>query len=155
MSEGICTQDLVTMPCRFLNDFMTSCFGCQEMCYIKGDTQALINLKLDLEVQLARLSEVKSHPGFNVNKVSQEWYKTHFNKTAILTVLIEVLEDEAISEGSSVRMSGDLSSLEFRVQSLDTAKIAVRQFVLEDSSKSLNKMLTNTESSKNTSNSKD
>lgn len=152
MSEGICTQDLVTMPCRFLNDFMTSCFGCQEMCYIKGDTQALINLKLDLEVQLARLSEVKSHPGFNVNKVSQEWYKTHFNKTAILTVLIEVLEDEAISEGSSVRMSGDLSSLEFRVQSLDTAKIAVRQFVLEDSSKSLNKMLTNTESSKNTSN---
>ncbi|MBE0420137.1 hypothetical protein EI165_08370 [Pseudoalteromonas nigrifaciens] len=152
MSEGVCTQDLVTMPCRFLNDFMTSCFGCQEMCYIKGDTQALINLKLDLEVQLARLSEVKSHPGFNVNKVSQEWYKTHFNKTAILNILIEVLEDEAISEGSSVRMSGDLSSLEFRVQSLDTAKVAVRQFVLEDSSKSLNKMLTNTESSKNTSN---
>jgi hypothetical protein len=152
MSEGVCIQDLVTMPCRFLNDFMTSCFGCQEMCYIKGDVQALSNLKLDLEVQIARLSEVKSHPGFTVNKASQEWYKTHLNKTSVLTVLIDILEDDAIPGGSSVRMSGDLSSLEFRVQSLDTAQIAVRQFALEDSNKSLNKLLTNTKSNKNTSN---
>ena len=152
MSEGVCTQDLVTMPCRFLNDFMTSCFGCQEMCYIKGDTQALINLKLDLKVQLGRLNQVKSHHGFNVNKASQEWYKTHFNKTAILTVLIETLEDKAISKGSSVRMSGDLSSLEFRAQNLDTAQIMVRQFTIEDSSKSLKKLLINTESNQSASN---
>ena len=152
MSEGVCIQDLVTMPCRFLNDFMTSCFGCQEMCYIKGDAQALANLKIDLEVQVARLSEVKSHSGFTVNKASQEWYKTHLNKTSALTVLIEILEDNAIIQGSSVRMSGDLSSLEFRVQSLDRAQVAVRQFVLEDSNKSLNKLLANTESNKKTSN---
>jgi hypothetical protein len=152
MSEGVCIQDLVTMPCRFLNDFMTSCFGCQEMCYIKGDVQALSNLKLDLEVQIARLSEVESRPGFAVNTASQEWYKIHFNKTSVLTVLIEILEDGAIPEGSSVRMSGNLSSLEFRVQNLDTAQIAVKQFVLEDSSKALNKLLENTKSNKKTSN---
>lgn len=152
MSEGVCIQDLVTMPCRYLNDFMTSCFGCQEMCYIKGDVSALAYLRLDFEVQMARLSDVKSHSGFAVNKASQEWYKTHFNKTSILTVLIEILEDDAIPEGASVRMSGDLSSLEFRVQSLDTAKIAVRKFALEDSNKSLNKLLANTEANKNTSN---
>lgn len=152
MSEGVCIQDLVTMPCRFLNDFMTSCFGCQEMCYIKGDAQALTNLKLDLEVQMARLSEVKSHPGFAVNKASQEWYKTHFNKISVLTALIDILENDAIPEGSSVRMSGDLSSLEFRVQNLDTAQIAVKQFVLEDSSEALNKLLENTKSNKKTSN---
>ncbi len=150
MSEGVCTQDLVTMPCRFLNDFMTSCFGCQEMCYIKGDVQALSSLKLDLEVQMARLSEVKSHPSFAVNKASQEWYNTHFNKTSVLTVLIDILEDGAIPEGSSVRMAGDLSNLEFRVQSLDTAQIAVRQFALEDSSKSLNKLLEDKEVDKKT-----
>lgn len=152
MSEGVCIQDLVTMPCRFLNDFMTSCFGCQEMCYIKGDVQALTNLKLDLEVQMARLSEVKSHHGFTVNKASQEWYKTHFNKTSVLTVLIDILEDDVIPEGASVRMSGDLSSLEFRVQNLDTTQIAIRQFSIEDSTMSLNKLLVNTESNKNISN---
>ncbi|MDC9523630.1 hypothetical protein PSH55_21400, partial [Pseudoalteromonas sp. Angola-31] len=115
-------------------------------------TQALINLKLDLKVQLGRLNQVKSHHGFNVNKASQEWYKTHFNKTAILTVLIETLEDKAISKGSSVRMSGDLSSLEFRAQNLDTAQIMVRQFTIEDSSKSLKKLLINTESNQSASN---
>jgi len=152
MSEGVCIQDLVTMPCRFLNDFMTSCFGCQEMCYIKGDVHTLTSLKFDLEVQVTRLSEVKSHPSFSVNKASQEWYKTHFNKTSVLTVLIEILEDDAIPAGASVRMSGDLSSLEFRVQSLDTTQVAVRKFALEDSSKSLKQLLINTESNKNTSN---
>jgi hypothetical protein len=152
MSEGVCIQDLVTMPCRFLNDFMTSCFGCQEMCYIKGDVQALSNLKFDLEVQTARLSKVKLHPGFAVNTASQKWFKTHFNKTSVLTSLIDVLEDDVIPEGSSVRMSGDLSSLEFRVQNLDTAQIAVKQFVLEGSSKALNKLLENTKSNKKTSN---
>ena len=152
MPEGVCTQDLVTMPCRFLNDFMTSCFGCPQMCYIRGDEQALTTLKLDLEFQVLRLSEVKSHSNFAVNKASQEWYKTHFNKTSVLTVLIDILEDDVIPLGASIRMSGDLSNLEFRVQNLDTAQVAVRQFVLEDSEKSLNILLANTKSHKNITN---
>jgi hypothetical protein len=141
MSEGICTQDLVTMPCRFLNDFMTSCFGCQAMCYINGDAKALKILKMDLDIQMRRLAEVQAHEGFNVNKASQEWHKTHFNKTSVLKALIDILEDDAIPNGSTVRMVGDLTSLEFRVQNLETGQIAVRKLVLEDSSKSLKGLL--------------
>lgn len=152
MSEGVCIQDLVTMPCRFLNDFMTSCFGCQEMCYIRGDVQALSNLKLDLEVQMARLLDVKSRPGFAVNTASQEWYKTHLNKTSVLKVLIEILEDPAVPDGSSVRMAGDLTALEFRVQNLNTAEIAVRQLSLEDTSNSLKILIDSTKIKKTTSN---
>jgi hypothetical protein len=141
MSEGICTQDLVTMPCRFLNDFMTSCFGCQAMCYITGDAKALKILKMDLDIQMRRLAEVQAHEGFNVNKASQEWHKTHFNKTSVLKALIDILKDDAIPNGSTVRMVGDLNSLEFRVQNLETGQIAVRKLVLEDSSKSLKGLL--------------
>ncbi|MEZ9436411.1 hypothetical protein AB4224_24015 [Vibrio lentus] len=143
MSEGVCTQDLVTMPCRFLNDFMTSCFGCSEMCYIKGDIGALSILKCDLDIQVARLSEVKSSNGFSEKKASQEWYKMHFNKTSVLKALIIKLEDEAIAHGSSVRIVGDLNSIEFRVQNLDTGRIIVDKQVLEDSNQSLSGLLDN------------
>ena len=152
MSEGVCIQDLVTMPCRFLNDFMTSCFGCNEMCYIKGDEKGLKLLKYDLDVQMERLSTVESHKDFAVNKASQEWYKTHLNKSSVLKVLIEILEDPAVPDGSSVRMAGDLTALEFRVQNLDTAEIAVRQLSLEDTSKSLKVLIDSTKTTKATSN---
>ena len=152
MSEGVCIQDLVTMPCRFLNDFMTSCFGCNEMCYIKGDEKGLKLLKYDLDVQMERLSTVESHKDFAVNKASQEWYKTHLNKTSVLKVLIEILENPAVPDGSSVRMAGDLTALEFRVQNLDTADIAVRQLSLEDTSKSLKILIDSTKTKKATSN---
>jgi len=152
MSEGICIQDLVTMPCRFLNDFMTSCFGCNEMCYIKGDEKGLKLLKYDLDVQIERLGSVESHKDFAVNKASQEWYKTHLNKTSVLKVLVEILEDPAVPDGSSVRMAGDLTALEFRVQNLDTAEIAVRQLSLEDTSKSLKVLIDSTKTNKTTSN---
>lgn len=147
MSEGICTQDLVTMPCRFLNDFMTSCFGCQAMCYIRGDEKVLVTLKLDLDMQMKRLGEVQKHKGFLNNKASQEWYRAHFNKTSVLKALIDVLEDDSIPEGSSVRITDDLNCLELRVQNLDTAQIDVRQLVLEDANKSLNTLIVNTETS--------
>ena len=144
MSEGVCIQDLVTMPCRFLNDFMTSCFGCNEMCYIKGDEKGLKILKYDLAVQMERLSTVKSNKDFTVNTASQEWYKTHLNKTSVLKILIEILEDQTVPDGSSVRMAGDLTALEFRVQNLDTAEIAVRQLSLENTSKSLKALIDST-----------
>lgn len=152
MSEGVCIQDLVTMPCRFLNDFMTSCFGCNEMCYIKGDEKGLKLLKYDLYVQMERLSTVESHKDFAVNIASQEWHKTHFNKTSVLKVLIEILEDPSITDGSSVRMAGNLTAVGFRVQNLDTAEVAVRQLSLEDTSKSLKALIDSTKTKKTTSN---
>ena len=152
MSEGVCIQDLVTMPCRFLNDFMTSCFGCNEMCYIKGDEKGLQLLKYDLDVQMERLGTVESHKDFAVNKASQEWYKTHLNKTSVLKVLIEILDDPTVPDGSSVRMAGDLTALEFRVQNLDTAEIAVRQLSLEDTSKSLKVLIDSKNTNKTVSN---
>lgn len=154
MSEGICIQDLVTMPCRFLNDFMSSCFGCQAMCYVKGDAKALGALKLDLDVQMKRLEEVINHKGFSNNQASQDWYRTHFNKTSVLKALIDILEDDSIPEGSSVRMTGDLNNLEFRVQNLDTVKISVRQLVLENANRSLKTLIASSEISSTPKNSK-
>lgn len=143
MSEGLCTQDLVTTPCRFLNDFMTSCFGCQSMCYIKGDKKALDILQYDLDIQRSRLKKIKSYHGFFNNKASQEWYKTHFNKVSVLDALLIVLKDDSILDGSSVRIIGDLASLEFRVQNLNSGNITVFKPVLEDANKSCNDFIEN------------
>lgn len=144
MSEGVCIQDLVTMPCRFLNDFTTSCFGCDAMCYIRGDEKVVDMLKTDLSIQKARLSDVKSRSGFSSNKASQEWYKVHFNKTAVLNSLLSILQDESIPFGSSVILVGDLTSIEFRIQNLDNGKVTVVKQTLEDGNKSLKRLIEST-----------
>ena len=115
------------------------------MCYIKGDAQALTNLKLDLEVQMARLSEVKSHPGFAVNKASQEWYKTHFNKISVLTALIDILENDAIPEGSIYINHDTMTN-----QDINNKLNSIMLLRLER--EALNKLLENTKSNKKTSN---
>jgi hypothetical protein len=58
-STGICTQNLISNPCEFLNDFVSTCFLCPSACYTAGDTDALEILNRDLEVQSRRLEAVK------------------------------------------------------------------------------------------------
>lgn len=140
-SEGVCIQDLIMMPCRFLNSFMTSCFGCEAVCYIKGDEKALSMLQIDLTYQRGRLSEAKSSPSFSVSKAPQDWYKLHFDKVAVLHSLIDILTDDSIPRGSSVRLISDAKVVDFRVQNLDSGKVTVVRKSLGDSSKSLEKML--------------
>lgn len=147
MSEGVCIQDLATMPCRYLNDFMTSCFGCTQMCYIKGDAKILDTLNKDLKIQVARLTNVESQPGFTKNMASQKWYETHFSRTSVLKSLIDILSDESIPNGSSVKIVGDLSSstIGFKTQNLDTGEVITKQLLLQDSAKVLKALMENKE----------
>ncbi|MBD3611533.1 MAG: hypothetical protein HUJ13_03815 [Hydrogenovibrio crunogenus] len=147
MSEGVCIQDLATMPCRYLNDFMTSCFGCSQMCYIKGDGKVLGTLNKDLGIQVARLRNVESQPGFTNNKASQKWYEIHFSRTSVLKSLIDIRSDDSIPNGSSVKIVGDLSSstISFKTQNLDTGEVTTKQVLLQDSTKELKTLIDNEE----------
>ncbi|WP_157509067.1 hypothetical protein [Ferrimonas futtsuensis] len=103
-STGICTQDLVTSPCDYLNDFETQCTLCSKCGTIKGDKLATDLLRKDEEVQKRRLKEVSCHPNFPASNSMQEWYRRHFVNTSILAELNSTIADPLITSGSLIRI---------------------------------------------------
>jgi hypothetical protein len=138
-STGLCTQDLHFTPCTYLNDFLNQCSLCGSAGHIHGDQDAIDFLKIDLELQYRRLIVVKSNPKFTSSTAMQMWHTTHFEKTSILKLLIELMQDPEIENGSIIRVLTDKS--EIRISDLSTKTVTKRQLQLPSAKEELRKLL--------------
>lgn len=102
-STGICTQELNTTPCDYLNDFISHCFMCSASCHVAGDTQAIQFFAKDYEVQVARLSLVSKDRRLPTSNAMQNWFVIHSRNTHVLASLIEFLNK--CEAGSIIRFS--------------------------------------------------
>lgn len=91
-STGVCTQNLISNPCDFLNDFAVSCFLCPNSCHIAGDKKAIEFLKKDYNFQMKRLNTIEGDPRLAVSKSMKSWFAVHSRNTLILDQLIELME---------------------------------------------------------------
>lgn len=122
---GFCVQNLLTSPCEYLNDFATQCTLCSSACHVKGDLDALGFLKKDYEYQLNRLDRVKLGKR---GKLNEQWFRTHFSNTELLKELIDLMQDEAIEDGSVIRVL--TSKSEIRITDLKRELVEKRKLAL-------------------------
>jgi hypothetical protein len=104
-STGVCTQDINSTPCQYLNDFISQCFLCTESCHILGDTESVDLLKKDFEYQTKRLNEISVNPRLKNSNAMQEWFLIHSKNTEILKSLIAILNSNEPS--NIIRYSSD------------------------------------------------
>ncbi len=107
-SSGICTQDLNVLPCEYLNDFTSQCFGCAQACYVAGDYEAIELLSKDLAYQSARLDNVAADPRLWSSTAMQRWYLLHSRSAYILNELIDLMKLESV--GALITYVGSTSS---------------------------------------------
>lgn len=93
-STGVCTQNLITNPCEFLNDFVSSCFLCPSACYTAGDKTALEVLDRDLSFQSQRLGAIEKDARLRISEVIQKWFILHTENTSILRQLIAMMREQ-------------------------------------------------------------
>ncbi|MBV5340816.1 MAG: hypothetical protein J0665_14880 [Deltaproteobacteria bacterium] len=92
-STGVCTQNLITSPCDYLNDFVSNCFLCPNSCHVAGDQNAINFLNRDHKFQCRRLETVEKDQRLPVSKVMQDWLITHKRNTEILSQLIQLMKE--------------------------------------------------------------
>jgi hypothetical protein len=92
-STGICTQNLITSPCDYLNDFVSSCFMCPSSCHVAGDQTAIEFLDRDYQVQCRRLETVENDQRLTVSKAMQSWFITHTRNTDMLSQLLQLMKE--------------------------------------------------------------
>ncbi|MDA8427639.1 MAG: hypothetical protein M0T70_00090 [Geobacteraceae bacterium] len=92
-STGICAQNLITSPCDYLNDFVSSCFLCPNSCHVAGDQNAIDFLDRDYQFQCRRLETVEKDTRLTVSKAMQDWLITHTRNTEILSQLIQLMKE--------------------------------------------------------------
>lgn len=92
-STGVCTQNLITSPCDYLNDFVSSCFLCPSSCHVTGDQNAIDFLDRDHQFQCRRLKTVEKDKRLSVSKTMQDWFITHTRNTDILSQLVQLMKD--------------------------------------------------------------
>ncbi|NTV49977.1 MAG: hypothetical protein HGB32_11360 [Geobacteraceae bacterium] len=92
-STGICTQNLITSPCDYLNDFVSSCFLCPSSCHVSGDQKAIDLLDRDHQFQCRRLETIEKDKRLNVSKAMQDWFITHTRNTDVLSQLVQLMKE--------------------------------------------------------------
>ena len=105
MGVGLCTQDLYQNPCTYLSDFEANCVGCPSSAYCKGDTKALDLMQRDLAIQEQRLKSAPLQLDLTKNILSARWFKLHSHKVNVYRVLIELMKDKTILDGSIIRFT--------------------------------------------------
>lgn len=143
-STGICTQELNVTPCSYLNDFASQCFMCGTACHIAGDSDAISLLEKDLQTQVARLEKVNLDPRFFSSNAMREWFKLHTRNTAILSILIELMNEQP--EGTVIRFSE--RRFEFNITDLQTKTLTNYNINLPDLNNEMNVILSKNNNSK-------
>lgn len=138
-SSGVCTQNLIVIPCTYLNDLNTQCVGCTKSCHIAHDEDAISLLKEDLKLQERRLQDVQTRPQFSHSKAMQSWFKLHLANTERLKLLIELMINTDIEPGSLIRMLVD--SAEFRISNLRTKQVEIQKLALTDANMTIKKLI--------------
>lgn len=127
-STGVCTQDLNSTPCDYLNDFVSQCFLCSEACHIAGDDKAIAFLEKDYLYQNSRLDTVSADHRLPVSQAMQRWYIIHSRNTYILSQLLHLMKTSP--KGSVIRFSKKKS--EFYLSDLQTKSITNQPCALPD-----------------------
>lgn len=127
-STGVCTQDLTSTPCDYLNDFVSQCFMCSEACHVAGDVKAIEFFEKDLSFQKSRLSTVSIDVRLPVSHAMQRWYVIHSRNTFILSQLIHLMKTS--QTGFIIRYSAKKS--EFYLSNLQTKEVSNYKCVLPD-----------------------
>ncbi|EJO5753576.1 hypothetical protein NRR22_003675 [Salmonella enterica] len=127
-STGVCTQDLNTSPCDYLNDFVSQCFMCSEACHVAGDVKAIEFFEKDLSFQKSRLDAVSIDIRLPVSHAMQRWYVIHSRNTFILSQLIHLMKTS--QAGFIIRYSAKKS--EFYLSNLQTKEVSNYKCVLPD-----------------------
>jgi len=92
-STGVCAQNLITSPCDYLNDFVSSCVLCPSSCHVAGDQNAIDFLDRDHQFQCRRLKTVEKDKRLTVSKAMQDWFITHKRNTDILSQLVQLMKE--------------------------------------------------------------
>lgn len=127
-STGICTQDLNTTPCGYLNDFVSQCFLCSEACHVAGDVKAIEFFEKDNAAQAARLKLVSNDPRLPTSPGMQEWFVVHSRNTHVLSCLIDLMK--TLKAGLIIRYSPKTS--EFHLTDTNTKETRKLQCAIQD-----------------------
>ncbi|NOQ14104.1 MAG: hypothetical protein GQ583_06455 [Methyloprofundus sp.] len=138
-ATGICSQDLTTSPCTYLNDFVSQCALCPSSCYFSHDKKAIDILKKDIKYQQVRLDQIKGNPKLSVNTRLQDWFQVHRTNTAILEQLVELMMREDIAIGRGIRYVKDNNA--FRITDLKKREIKDVKALLPNSKAELECLL--------------
>ena len=136
-STGVCTQDLNSMPCDYLNDFVSQCFLCPEACHIAGDDKAISFLDKDYQYQNSRLAMVSADHRLPISLAMQRWYVVHSRNTYILSELLHLMKTSP--KGSVIRFSKNKS--EFYLSDLQNKLITNKLCVFPDFDRELKSLV--------------
>ncbi|MCG7584429.1 hypothetical protein [Photobacterium sp. OFAV2-7] len=138
-STGICTQNLQTSPCSYLNDFATQCSLCSSSCHIAHDKDAIALLTRDLEAQERRLEKIANNPNFCSSENQQAWFSVHHRNTCMLRELVSLMSDKEIKEGSLIRVL--TKSNKIHITDIDAKKVTHHQLNLPNTKSVLKKAI--------------
>ena len=127
-STGICTQDLNTTPCGYLNDFVSQCFMCPEACHVAGDVKAIEFFEKDNSAQTARLELVSKDPRLPTSLGMQKWFVIHSRNTHVLSCLINLMK--TTKAGLVIRYAPKTS--EFHLTDTNTKETRKLQYAIPD-----------------------
>jgi hypothetical protein len=133
---GICVQELSVIPCDYINDFLSGCFGCDEACYVCGDTKAIKIFEYDLKFQIKRLDRMKSTQNSFISKAKRDWWIKHSQGVILLEQLIKILKEQKI--GELVRISSDKNK--FYITDTKTKTIQEKNIALPSTKEILKKI---------------
>lgn len=146
-SSGICTQELNTTPCDYLNDFISQCFMCSSSCHVAGDNKATSFLKKDLSFQEKRLITVTKDPRIKSSDAMKSWYKIHKHQTMILSQLIDIMSSHP--KGSIIHYAN--STKDFKLTNLKSNEVQSIKLNLTENASNSNevKVISNKENNDN------
>jgi hypothetical protein len=127
-STGICTQDLNTTPCGYLNDFVSQCFMCPEACHVAGDVKAIEFFEKDHAAQTARLELVSKDPRLPSSLGMKKWFVIHSRNTHVLSHVIDLMK--TLQAGLLIRYSPKAS--EFHLTDTNTKETRKLQCAIPD-----------------------
>ncbi|CAK1757211.1 hypothetical protein [Vibrio crassostreae] len=138
-STGFCTQNLLTSPCEYMNDFETQCTLCSSACHVKGDHNSLDLLQKDYQYQVLRLDTIKQKSNFYQSNNLQKWFDIHHRNTQLLKELISLMESPKINDSSVIRVLASIS--EIRITDVQLKTVTTRKLSLPCSKSALEKTI--------------
>lgn len=98
---GYCVHDYVMSPCQRFRD----CLNCSEQVCVKGDHRIS-----RMKHRLGQLRSLKARAEVEIREGTagaDRWYEVHALAESRLTELIEIMEDESVSDGTIIRLRND------------------------------------------------
>ncbi|BCA81002.1 hypothetical protein [Desulfuromonas sp. AOP6] len=144
-STGVCVQNLITSPCDYLNDFISSCFLCPSSCHVAGDQNAIDVLDRDHQFQCRRLETIEKDKRLTVSMTMQDWFITHTRNTGILSQLIQLMKETP----KETVITFNLKLAQFNLVNVRTKQIEHVAAKLSNTEHALSKALERHKKSKN------